>query len=481
MSHTIGSEGVGLYQASLSMFSFLFTLVSSGIPITVSRLMTKYKAEGKNLKVQRVITAGLSLSLTIAIPVTILIFVFRGCLPTVFADDRCIKIFLIILPGLIFTSVYSVLRGVFWGNKDFLPYSIIELLEEICMIIFGVVLINGAVSVYEGAIKAGIAVILSYAFSFALSVAVFFFRKNKLKNPLPELKPLILSSAPVTIMRTVGSLTNSLVAIILPLGLIAAGFSEAQAMSLYGSAVGQAVPLLFIPSSLISSFTLVLIPEISENYYKKRNTELKNDIEKSINFTTFLTSLFVPVFLVCGEELGVIVFGSHECGSFLSISAFLVVFMGLAGITTSILNSLGAENKVLFFYMISGVLELLCVWLLPMYIGIYALLIGFCFIYGLTTILNLILIYKKSPSKPKIFAFLIYSLLFAMPSSLIGIMIKLIVLPFLGSFFTMILSSALMIVFSTALFLGFNVLDVNIVKNALPSIRKAPKKHPQML
>lgn len=467
MSHKIGSEGVGIYQASLAMFGFLFMLINSGIPITVSRLMTKYKAEGNALKVQKIITAGLTLSLLLAMPVVFFTFILKSKLSIIFADDRCVKVFLIILPGLIFTSVYSVLRGVFWGNKDFLPYSIIELLEEICMILVGVVLINCATSVYDGAVKAGVAVIFSYLFSFILSVLVFIIRKNKLKNPISELKPLILSSTPVTVMRTVASLSSSLVAIILPIGLINAGLSEAQSMSLYGSAIGQAVPILFIPSSLIGAFTLVLIPEISENYYKKRNIELKNDIEKSINFTTLLTSLFAPVFLVCGKEIGVIIFNSHECGSFLSASSFLVVFIGLSGITTSILNSLGAENKVLLFYVINGVFMLLCVWLLPKFLGIYSLLIGFCFTYGLTSVLNLFLIKKKSSVKPKIFAPLIYSLIFILPSSLIGIMVEKMLLPIMGSFITTIITSIVMMAFSFVLFLGFNLFNVQIIKNML--------------
>ncbi len=472
MSHTIGSEGVGLYQVALSMFSFLFTIVSSGIPITVSRLMTKYKAQGENLKVRKIITAGLSISLVIAVPITLLILIFNGYLSFLFADKRCLDIFIIIIPGLIFTSVYSVLRGVFWGNRDFLPYSVIELLEEICMIIVGVLLISRATSVYEGAKRAGIAVIASYTFSFTLATIVFFLRKNKLANPVSQFKPLLLSSTPVTIMRTVSSLTMSLVSVILPLGLLSAGFSNSQAMSLYGSAMGQAVPLLFIPSSLIGSFTLVLIPEISENFYRKRNIKLKNDIEKSINFTILLTSLFIPIFLVCGEELGVLVFNSHECGNFLSSSAFLVVFMGLSGITTSILNSLGAENKVLFFYTAGGVLMLLSVWILPKFISIYSLLVGFSFVYAFTSILNLILIKKISPIKPKIFTFLAYSLVIAIPSSIIGFMMEKMILPILGSFFSIILVSVMMVAFSVTLYIAFNLIDFNVIKEVLPSFSK---------
>jgi stage V sporulation protein B len=206
------------------------------------------------------------------------------------------------LPGLTFTSVYAVLRGVFWGDKDFLPYSVIELLEEICMIVAGIVLISRVSDVFQGAYYASVAVLISYVFSFSLATFVFFVRKHKLKNPKGQLKPLLLSALPVTFMRTANSLSNSLVSVILPLRLTLAGFSNSQAMSMIGSAMGQAMPLLFIPTTLIGSFTLVLIPEISENFYKKRDFYLQRDIEKALKFTTFLTCLFIPVFFVCGEE-----------------------------------------------------------------------------------------------------------------------------------------------------------------------------------
>ncbi len=476
MSHSIGAEGVGLFQVALSAFGFLFTLINSGIPITVSRLMTKYKAQNDQDKVAKIITAGLTVALILALPVCSVLLIFNKNFAFIFADDRCMKILLILLPGLIFTSIYSVLRGVFWGNKDFLPYSIIELLEEICMIIVGVILINGAVDVYDGAVKAGVAVVISYLFSFTLAVAVFLYRKNRLKNPVSQLKPLILSSAPVTVMRTVSSLSSSLVSIILPMRLIFFGLSNSEAMSLYGSAVGQAVPLLFIPSSLISSFILVLIPEISENYYKKLYKNLKNDIEKSINFTSYLTCAFIPVFLVCGKELGVIVFNSTDCGNFLTASAFLVVFMGLSNITTSILNSLGAENKVLLFYMIGGIFMLICVWFLPKFAGVYSLLVGFLFTYGLTTVFNLILIRNKSPLKPKIFSPLFLSLILTLPAALIGILLEKMLLNILGNFLTVAVCASVMIAFYVALLFGCNLLNVSMVKAVLPKTKIKQKK-----
>ena len=166
LSHSIGAEGIGLYSVALSVFGLLYTLCCSGIPITVSRLMTKYKAQNQPLKVKKVITAGILLPLVLAIPITLAFYLSGNGLSFLFADKRSFQIFLVILPGLTFTCVYSVLRGVFWGNKDFLPYSIIELLEEMVMIIVGVILVTSSSSVFQGAFRVGVAVLVSYLFSF---------------------------------------------------------------------------------------------------------------------------------------------------------------------------------------------------------------------------------------------------------------------------------------------------------------------------
>ena len=262
LSRSIGSEGVGIYQVALSVFALLLTVCCSGTPITVSRLMTKYSAENRVDKKNAVITAGIVFALLVAIPICIIFFAFKGVLTPFFTNEHSAKIFFVVLPALIFTSVYSVLRGVFWGNKDFLPYSIIELLEEICMILVGIFLISRATDIYDGAVRAGVAVALSYVFSFTLSVCVFVIRKNKLKNPKSQFKPLLSCALPITAMRTASSLASSLVSIILPLRLISVGISQSQALSSFGATAGQGMPLLSIPTTFIGSFILVLVPPV---------------------------------------------------------------------------------------------------------------------------------------------------------------------------------------------------------------------------
>lgn len=472
LSRTIGTEGIGLYQVALSVFALLLTLSCSGTPITVSRLMTKYRAENREDKVQKIITAGITFTLFVVIPICAVFFIFTDLFNFLFADQRCVDIFLVVLPGLIFTSVYSVLRGVFWGDKDFLPYSIIELLEEVCMIVVGIILINSATSVYQGAFRAGVAVLCSYLFSFTLATLVFFFRKHKLKNPKSEFKPLLTSALPITAMRTASSLTTSLVSIILPLRLATTGLSNNQIMSMFGACVGQAIPLLYIPTTLIGSFTLVLVPEISENFYKKNYFYLKRDVEKSIKFATFLTCLFIPVFFVCGEQIGILIFDSHQCGEYLTASAFLMLFMSLSTITTSMLNSMGLENKTLIYFIVSGIVMLLCIWFLPSVCGIYSLLIGFTAIYGITTVLNLLLLNKHCQRKPRYVKFVFYAFLILIPTVIFGLMLKRLLISILGTFLTFLVCSALMFIFNALLYIGFNLVSTEYIKKKFPFNKK---------
>lgn len=471
LSRSIGAEGVGTYQVALSVFGFLFTLISSGTPITLTRLMAKYRAEKREDRVAKAITAAISYTLLISVPVCVICYILGDKLGFLFADKRSLKVFFIILPGLIFTSVYSVLRGVFWGNKDFLPYSVIELLEEICMITVGIIVITVMHDKANGALGAGIAVATSYVLSFSLATIVFFARKNKLASPKSEFKPIICASAPITAMRTVNSLAVSLVSIILPHRLIAAGFTESQAMSLFGSAAGQAIPLLFIPTTLIGSFTLVLIPEISDAYYRNKSATLKNDVEKAIKFTSALTCFFIPVFFVCGKQIGIIIFDSAECGEYLTASAYLMLFMGLSNITTSILNSIGCEIQALLFCVAGGVLMLLSIWFLPAYVGIYALLIGFSFVYVITTVLNLILLRKKCPEKPKLVKYLFASATITAPTVMLGLMLEKLLTDFLGIVFTFLTCSVVLCCFYGMLAVGFNLISFEVIKSKTRKFR----------
>lgn len=459
LSRTLGSEGLGAYQIALTLFGVLLTFLASGVPITVSRLMTKYRSLHDKQAERDVITAGVLFTLIFSIPLVAILFLLRNRLDFLFSDESAKQIFYIVLPGLIFTSVYAVFRGSFWGNKCFLTYSIIELLEELSMLLIGIILITFSVGKLSDEDRAGIAVIASYLFSFTLSSLIFFIRKGKFGKPRAQLAPLFSSAMPITLMRTGSSLINSAVAVILPARLIASGLSAQQALSQFGVALGMAIPLLFLPSTLIGSLAVVLVPELSENFYKQQNRRMKRNIEKALVFSVFTASVVIPLYISLGKELCILFYANENAGIYLSFAAIIMLPMSISMISTSMLNSLNCEKQTLLYFLIGSAFMLLSIYFLPKYLGIYSLLIGFAMSFSTSSVLNVSLLKKKSREKIVFTRFTLLSLLFIAPSALLGFFIKNLLKNILPLFFRLAVSGLCVVAFVLIFYAIFGLID----------------------
>ncbi len=451
---------MGIYQISLSVVGLLMTITASGIPITVSRLMVKYKAERITENRYTTVSSGLFLSLAISLPIVVFLLIFPSFLSFVFTDELCSKLLNVILPGVTITSLYAVIRGYFWGEKKFLTYSIIELLEEIVMIIVGIFLISNAVSIYDGVIKAGYAVLFSYVFSFITAFLLYFLNGGRLQNPFKELKPLFSSSSPITVMRTTTSLINTLIAIILPMQLVLSGLSSQEALSRYGELSGMSIPLIYIPSTIIGSIALVLVPELSDNFYRHNDVTLKNNIEKAIKCSVFIACLIIPSFIALGKDLGVLLYSNENAGIYVSRACIIMFPMSITLITTSMLNSLNLEKKTLFYYLIGAGVLLLCIYFLPKYIGVYSLILGLLLSYIITSLFNLILLKKTCKKPPKITAFLIASLVFILPSTLLCYLLNGLLTLFIPKIVSVIICSIVTTLFSYLFYKVFDLINI---------------------
>jgi stage V sporulation protein B len=168
LSRLIGAEGLGVYQVSLSLFSLFLVIGTGGIPITLSRFIAKNQAEKDELGKRQNIGAGVCLCLFITLPILLILFPFADKLTFLFSDNRCIPVFRILLLGLVFCSLFAVIRGAFWGDKNFFLPALLELIEETVMVIVGVLLLRGETDALSGAKLAACAVTLSYLTSFCL-------------------------------------------------------------------------------------------------------------------------------------------------------------------------------------------------------------------------------------------------------------------------------------------------------------------------
>ena len=431
LSRTLGAEGLGVYQAALAVFSVFLTAASSGLPVTLSRTISKHRANNLTKREHAAVTSAVLVSLAFSVPATVLLFIFRSPFTKIFADPRSADIFYIYLFGLSFTSLYTVIRGSFWGNKRFFAYSLIELVEEVSMITIGVVLILVIPTGVSPVNKAAIALLASDLLSFALALVYYFIKGGKFARPNGEFLPIVKSSLPVTAMRTSSSLINSLISVIFPLRMLSAGFSSARAMGDYGVVYGMVMPVLMIPSTLIGSIALVLVPELSECFYKKQKEKLAGLVEKALNVTLLVAVMLVPLFFVCGQSVGVFLFSDATSGKMISACALMLLPVSLTMISTSMLNSMGCEKQTLVFFLLGSAAMLLSVWFLPKLLGSGALLVGMALDYLLTAVCSLALLLKKT-GKIRTGKYFFKLLLAALPAFALGYGLRTLLMRVLG-------------------------------------------------
>lgn len=458
LSRLIGAEGLGLYQVALSLFGLFLTVGTGGVPITVSRMITKSKAQGNALEEKKSVTAGFYACLLLSLPVCLFLWIFGEKLPFLFADGRAFAVLKILLIGLCFSCLYAVVRGYFWGNKEFLTPSLIEIVEETVMVIVGVLLLKNIPSPLVGAKRAAWAATVSYLFSFAVATLCFFLQGGKLARPKNSLKPLFNAAMPITSVRASGSLVTSAVAVILPVMLMRAGASESDALRLFGIVTGMVFPVLFMPSTLIGSLALVLVPELSEDCYRKNHLRLKKNILRGLRFSLFVAFALIPFFLVLGDSLGRLAFANATAGEMLRHSCFLLIPMSLTMISTSILNAMGFEKNTFVFFFVGAAALLLAIFFLPAVCGAYAYIVGLGASYIVTAACNLIFLYKKCPflkntrqqvrdQRP------FYALLGIFPITLVGIIFRTFLARFLGQTFLFCATAAILALPTFALYL----------------------------
>ena len=341
LSREMGAESMGVYQVASSVFMALLTFITSGIPLVVSKSTAKAERNGQTHRLSSISTAALCIGLTTGAAAVAATFALRPLLSSLMGE-RAVASLLMLVPSLLFSAIYSAFRGNLWGRSKFFVVALVEVIEQAarmscCFILFS-----------QGADK-----LLSSSFSLtagcaisAAACAVFYFRSGgKLRSPKNEWKALLKSELPITLSRAAATLASSVLSVAAPMLFVLSGYSSERAYELFGAASGMALPLLYVPLTVIGSLAFVLIPSIGACADEGRYESVNRSISSAVNFSAIVACLFIPLFSVCGEAIGGIVYGNADSGRFLSAAAWILLPLSIESITSSLMNSLDLEMR----------------------------------------------------------------------------------------------------------------------------------------
>ncbi len=459
LSRTIGAEALGMYQVALSVFMVLLTIVSSGFTLIISRMTATYRVGADKKAIGSLVTTSLFVGLAVSTFLCVIILIFRNLFCNLFTDQNCMHILIILLPSLVFSSVYSVFRGAMWGNDNYFGLCVSELLEQVVKIAICVLILASGMTALQNALAVAWSFTLSCFVSALFVMILYFFYGGKLNRPTRIYKKLIRQSAPITAVRVAGSFAQPLVALILPARLISAGYTSSQAMKLYGVALGMTFPLLFLPSTLIGSLSTALVPDISMALVQNDNKHIEKRVQSSLIFAMFVSFLIVPLYMAVGDKVGEFLYNDALSGKLLQYSAWIMVPMGISNITSAILNSVGLEVKSFVNYCAGGVLMFLAIIFLPKYIGINSLIVGMGLSSVISSILNILMLKKRLGIKIKITKNLIILALISLPTMALSSFVSSLLSYCLSPFFNLAISCVIGTIVYVILCMVFDVVN----------------------
>ena len=295
LSRIIGAEGLGIYQLIFPVFALCIAFSSSGIQTAVSRFVAA--ADHKNTGMSY-LYAGLVLSVGIALSLTVILISYSDFIAIHILDEaRCAPLLVILSYCLIPASVHACINGYYYGKKKTLVPSVSQLMEQVVRVlsVYTLYLICLEKSYPITPSIAVWGIVCGELASSLFSVSCLHFKKCS-RHMKRIFKELSLFALPLTANHVTYHLFSSIEAILIPICLKKYGYSNQDALSVFGIFTGMAMPMILFPNVLVNSVSVLLMPAISEAYARKDFHLIRRTIKKTVFYCLLLGFSCTSVF-----------------------------------------------------------------------------------------------------------------------------------------------------------------------------------------
>jgi stage V sporulation protein B len=353
MSNLMGAEGIGLYQLIFPIYMLIWAASSAGISLAVSKKVAEFSAKGLHQDGIKTLRVALCLSLGISCFLSLLVFIFAPFIATSIIHEPRTELALRYLCYCIpFMAASCCIKGYFQGKQQMSVPAICQIGEQVARM--AVIYLLAGLFVPKGIEYAcalgAIGLCGGEVISFLFGYILYLLKKRSLPFKKSTysyhslFSTIMTISIPLTANRFLTSSLASIENILIPLQLQRYGLSSSSALSTYGMISGMAAPLLFFPSMVTMSISMVLVPAISEAVATHNKRSLTKTISKSIQLTTFIGIGASALFLSLGNEIAMACYNLKEVGYLLRLLAIICPFIYLQNIFTGMLNGLGLQK-----------------------------------------------------------------------------------------------------------------------------------------
>ena len=382
ISGVIGAEGVGLQSLIATVYSFAVTLATSGVSLSVTRLVAASIGEG-GVGGERILRGAFIYAFLFGAGATLLLLLLAEPIGIyILSDTRVSGALRILSFSLLPIAISSVISGYFVAVRRVTLNAAVQVLGQILRIGMTIILlVRFAHEGVEAAVMAlAVGSTVTELICFLVVLLEFLIDRriyHTVENKGYATAEVARMALPIALSQYVRSFLLSVEHSLIPRRLIDRGNSREEALSSYGYLHGMALPIILFPMTPLGSFSGLLVPEFAESEGAGDRARMERIAAEAIS-KTLGYALMIAVFIFAfSEELGYVIYGTYEAGHFIGFLAPVIPLMYLDHVTDSMLKGIGEHVYSMWVNIADSFLSVLLVYLLiPVFdISGYALVI----------------------------------------------------------------------------------------------------------
>lgn len=427
LNTVVGSVGAGYYSSAYEIYAFLYVISTSGLPVALSILISKCRAQGKLREAKKIFDVSLVMFLIIGGLLSCLLIFFSSNIAGLISAPETSICIVAVAPTILFICLSSCLRGYFQGYQQMRPTGVSQFIEALCKVLVGVGFALYAKSQGYNDYQVAAFTILGVTVGVFLGMVYLYIRKIFFKEhiyfvetPILEeetpkrtrdiIKDLAFIAIPITLSSAVLSLTTIIDTFMIQGRLLESGLSEELVRIYYGDYTTLVISMVNLPTILIYPIANALVPMISSAVANK-------NLRASENMRAFSMRVINLISIPCALGLGLfskpildlLMFSQssvERASPWLSIGAISVIFLGIIAATNAFLNTAGKQRLPIISMVVGAVVKIISNYFLLPVIGIYAAPLSTVLCYLFAASLNVFFTVKyvgKLPNLGKIF------------------------------------------------------------------------------
>ena len=422
LGNLLDKEGMAHFYAAYNIYNLLLVLSTAGLPLALSRLVSRAAAQGRRNAQRRIFRAALALLAVIGAVCSAVM-----CL---FPQVPAIRV---LGPAVLFVCLTSAIRGYTQGLGDMTPTAVSQMTESAGKLVIGLALC--LLLLHRGAdaslCAAGAIAGVTAGSLLSLTVLAVFLLRRRARIAASDrpparrevLRDLLTAGIPITLgaagMSLITLLDQALVMSTLQNTL---GYTEAAATALYGEYT-FGMTLFVLPPSFIYPVTVSLVPDIADALARGDRAAAGHSTAAALKLTTLVAlPAGAGLSVLAGPILHLLYPAVPETAE---AAAYHLTFLGLACIfvclmvaTNGVLQAYGKEYIPVFTLLCGGVLKIVTNYLMvgDPATNVRGAPVSTLYCYALIVVLNLIAIARCVPERPA------YLRLFARPVLITAVM-----------------------------------------------------------